>query len=108
MFSLLSDLVDEPSCLIFSLLLWETGNHSHTICTIPAVVCLLVSAAVSRCILKHCCCLIQQTKNVFLQKNGWSWTCSYDAFESTKLIQIVGVEQFAELGSGYWFARLRS
>lgn len=64
------------------------------------LVCLLFSVAVSRCILKRCCCLIQWTKSVSLQKNGWCWTCPCEAFETTKLIQTLGVEQFAELGSG--------
>lgn len=78
--------------LLMSLHAWSFPHcrGSRASVPIPSVpfllFCLLVSVAVSRCILKHCCHLIQWTESVSLQKNGWSCTCSCEPFETTKLI----------------------
>lgn len=85
----------EPSCLILCPLSWEQGKRSHSTCTVLAVFGLSGSVAVSRCY------SVQPTRDVSFWKNDWSWACSFEAFETTELFQIVMSEQFVELGCRY-------
>lgn len=83
----------EPSCLILCLLSWEQGKCSCS----TFHPCFGLSASVAA----TGCCSVQLTSDVSFGNNDWSWACSYEAFETTKLFQIVGLEQFVKLGSRY-------
>lgn len=78
----------EPSCLILCLLSWEQGKCSRS--TFHPCFGLSASVAASGC------CSVQLTSDVSFGNNDWSWACSYEAFETTKLFQIVGLEQFVK------------